>query len=181
MEDENWTVADATRALFELYRSDVFKYARHMLGSIPEAEDVTQEVFTRVFQSWNDFAQQSQAQTWVWSIARNHIYDVMRKKQRVARLVDMEARAEEVPAPPLDTSMLELQDAIRSLRPKYRQVVILRYIQDKPIAETSRLLGWTETKVRITCHRALKELRSILNGGEIMPPRVEKEGDSFGL
>jgi RNA polymerase sigma-70 factor (ECF subfamily) len=182
MSGDKLSAEDATRHLVELYRHDVFKYARYMLGSVIEAEDATQEIFTRVYQSWDRFAQLSQAQTWMWSIARNHIYDLLRKKKRESRLLDRRTSAELSNIPSRESSLFELEDAIQGLRPAYRQVLILRYIQDKSISETATLLGWTESKVKVTAFRALKELREVLNSsGTIRSPQSAKRGDSNGI
>jgi RNA polymerase sigma-70 factor, ECF subfamily len=182
MSGDKLTAEDATRWLVALYRHDVFKYARFMLGNVMEAEDATQEIFTRVYQSWTSFAQLSQARTWMWSIARNHIYDLLRKKKRESSLLDRRTTAEISQFPTQDSSLFELEDAIQRLRPGYRQVIILRYIQDKSISETATLLGWTESKVKVTAFRALRELREILDASEATgSSQTTKRGDTYGI
>ncbi|WP_236026634.1 RNA polymerase sigma factor [Alicyclobacillus suci] len=56
----------------------------------------------------------------------------------------------------------EVEEALNQLKDTYRQVVVLRYIENFSTQETSEILGWSETKVRTTAHRALIRLREIL-------------------
>jgi RNA polymerase sigma-70 factor (ECF subfamily) len=52
-----------------------------------------------------------------------------------------------------------LQHALTSLKKDYRQVVILRALKDFSVRETAEILGWTESKVRVTYHRALQKMK----------------------
>ncbi|WP_051663236.1 RNA polymerase sigma factor [Alicyclobacillus macrosporangiidus] len=170
-----WSPADAARALFEMYSPDIYRYALYVLGSPPEAEDVVQETFARVLRGWNRFAHQSAVRTWLWTIARRCVQDALRKRRLLrVRLNADTAWIDRVPAdehlggmPPMD---LDLQAAIARIRPSYRQVVVLRYIQDLSTDETARVLGWTTAKVRTTLHRALRALQR-----ELLDPAASRE------
>src|SRR5699024_12716798 len=57
-------------------------------------------------------------------------------------------------------SKLELHRTITELKQTYRDVVVLRGIEELSVAETADILKWCETKVRVTYHRELKDLKT---------------------
>ncbi|MCF8564573.1 hypothetical protein LLE49_07420 [Alicyclobacillus tolerans] len=58
---------------------------------------------------------------------------------------------------------MEVEEALGQLKDTYRQVVILRHVENFSSAETAEILCWSETKVRTTAHRAITKLREILD------------------
>lgn len=151
---------DAIDELFSLYGNDVFRFALYTLHDEEESLDVVQETFYRAFLSWNYFRHEASPKTWLLRIARNYMCDLLRKKkstkEKTYALRCMTNAQTEL------GSTIELMDVIARLPAKYRQVIILRVIQDQSVAETAQTLGWTESKVRLTQHRAAKKLREYL-------------------
>ncbi|MCF8564574.1 sigma-70 family RNA polymerase sigma factor [Alicyclobacillus tolerans] len=66
------------RSLYDLYSNDVYRYAWATLGDSTEAHDVVQEVFLRAYRSLNSYRHDASAKTWLMTIARNYIFDVLR-------------------------------------------------------------------------------------------------------
>ncbi|WP_156900038.1 sigma factor-like helix-turn-helix DNA-binding protein [Alicyclobacillus contaminans] len=58
--------------------------------------------------------------------------------------------------------MVEVAASLHQLNPSYRQVVILRYVENFSVPETAAILGWSEKKVRNSTHRAMLKLRDLL-------------------
>lgn len=164
---------DAVSRLFEAYGDGVYQYVRYSLSNPVEAEDITQDVFLEALRSWSNFRGGSSEKTWLWSIARHRIQDRLRQRGRegVSAELDEDALPGGVAA---DTdTRLDLERALRQLSIDQRQVFTLRIIQDKPAAEVASILGWSNVKVRVTLHRALKALESLLQVG---PPLAEEGG-----
>lgn len=147
------------RTLFEQHADAIYRYAKYSLPRGIDAKDVVQEVFLRAFQGWGDFNGKADPKTWLFKIARNYIYDLLRKKQRQriyeANMPKSDGFAE------LDT-MIELEDVLRRLKLSHRQVLNLRWIQGMTVTETAQVLGWSQSKVRLTFHRARKKLHELL-------------------
>lgn len=80
MSKEQSAAKDAVKMLFDQYSSDVYRYARLMLGDDADAKDVVQEVSFRAFRSWSGFRQESNPNTWLLSISRNCIFKLLGKK-----------------------------------------------------------------------------------------------------
>lgn len=157
---------EAIAELFRLYSNDVFRYAKLTLGNHTEAKDVVQEVFFRAFHSWGNFRSDSNAKTWLISIARNYMSDLLRKKRRERKMLM------DVYQPPVvnDESisieaMMILEQSLLKLKANYREVFILRHIEHLSIQETARLLDCSEGKIRTTDYRANQQLRQMMDSG----------------
>lgn len=153
---------ETIETLYNLHRHDIYRFARFTLGDASNAYDVVQEVFLRAIRSWDTFRHDSNAKTWLLSIARNLIYDSIRKRKQWEKF----AVRYEPPYVPdatlrVETAML-LEESLTALKTTYRQVFVLRHIENLSIQEAAAVLGWSEGKVRTTDHRAVAKLREVL-------------------
>lgn len=152
--------------LFHEYSSLIYRFILLMVSNREEAEDLTQEVFIRVHKALPQFKGESSYKTWLYTIARNLVYDHCRKKRTINLLKEL-ARLERTE--PIPEEILELKEqsqslyqALLALKLSYREIIILRKIKGYQINETAEILGWTESKVKTTLHRALNALKNEL-------------------
>lgn len=129
------------------------------------AEDLTQETFYRAFKNRQSIKQQASLSTWLLKIARNAIYDYFRRK-RIIQFFSFgkEEIADSNSSSPEDEFIRKgeterLYNAMASLKKDYRDVLLLRKINESSIIETAYILGWTETKVKSTMARAFAALK----------------------
>ncbi|MBM7694740.1 RNA polymerase sigma-70 factor (ECF subfamily) [Peribacillus deserti] len=159
--------------IYENHHQDLFQFLFYMVNNRETAEDLVQEVYIRVYKSFEQFQGKSSEKTWLYSIARNTAIDHFRKqkswKQRLLENFDW-GKNEIKDEQPLPEELLmekeELRFVYESLKHctvDQKTVIILRYIQDLSIIETAAVLGWTESKVKTTQHRALKSLKKMIN------------------
>lgn len=155
---------DSIKRLFELYSDDVFRYLVYYTGS-RDVEDLVQEVFIKAIRAYDSFAGRSHPKTWLLTIARNTAIDHTRKKRRwswlpESWLVNVETK-EKTPEEILTQSeeKQQLYAALSRLKPAYREVLILRGIKELSSAQTAEILEWSENKVNVTLHRAMKALK----------------------
>jgi RNA polymerase sigma-70 factor (ECF subfamily) len=141
-----------------------------LLKNETEAEDVAQETVIKVFQNLDKFRGESQFRTWVLSIARNEGLARLRKiGNRREDSLDAETDEQtgdytpailtswrEIPAEALEKKELAaiLRKAIAGLPEIYRNVVLLRDIEEMDIRETAATLGISEASVKVRLHRA---------------------------
>ncbi|MBM7701683.1 RNA polymerase sigma factor SigX [Metabacillus iocasae] len=168
--------------LYEEYHQDVFQFLVYMVRDRSQAEDLVQEVYIRVFKSYDRFEGKSHEKTWLFSIARNVAIDFLRKqtswKKRVMnmfdwtsnQLADYKPLPEEIAIQSEQVAMM--YQCLDTCTVDQRSVIILRYIQSLSIHETATILGWTESKVKTTQHRAIHALR------KEMENLSKKEGDN---
>lgn len=155
--------------LYEKYHHDVFQFLFYMVRNKEHAEDLVQEVYIRVFKSYHRFEGKSSEKTWLFSIAKNVAIDFFRKqkgwKNRLLEKFDWSTSQvkDEYPIPEEITIQNEeikwIYQCLEYCTMDQRTVVILRYLNDLSITETAQALGWTESKVKTTQHRALKALK----------------------
>ncbi len=150
--------------MFELYANDLYRYVRLTLGG-HEAMDVVQEVFLRAFRSWDTFRHDANEKTWLFTIARNYIFDLLRKKRTETNFL----QNYDPPFAKDETATVEtfivLEQALTHLKKTYRHVFVLRHVENLTVQETAQVLGWSESKVRTTDHRAIGQLRKLLDPG----------------
>lgn len=166
--------------LYSKYHQDVFQFLFYLVKNKELAEDLVQEVYIRVLKSYERFESKSSEKTWLFSIARNVAIDSFRKqkgwKQRIIEKFDWSTGQvkDEYPIPEeIALQNEEIQMIYRCLdlcTVDQRMVILMRFIHELSISETADALGWTESKVKTTQHRALKVLKKHME--EIM----EKEG-----
>lgn len=165
--------------LYEKYHHDVFQFLFYMVRNKEHAEDLVQEVYIRVFKSYHRFEGKSSEKTWLFSIAKNVAIDFFRKqkgwKDRLLEKFDWSTSQvkDDYPIPEEITIQNEeiklIYKCLEFCTMDQRTVIILRYLNDLSIIETAQALGWTESKVKTTQHRALKVLKrhmEMLNGKE---------------
>ncbi|WP_335870384.1 RNA polymerase sigma factor [Bacillus sp. 2205SS5-2] len=155
---------------FHLYSDDVYHFLLYRMGTT-EVEDLVQEVFIKAIKGIDYFNGNSSPKTWLFTIARNVAVDEMRKRKwKKWTSFDSIQEPSDTNTPETiwskNESQNEIYQAIISLKPTYRDVVILRGIKDLSVSETASVLKWNENKVRITYHRAKILLRKELGGRE---------------
>lgn len=157
-------VVDDIRKLFEAYANDIFRYAKVNLDPSHDPNDVVQEVFYRAFKSWKMFRGESNPRTWLFTIARNYIFDLQRKTRISTVLIsDTDVLSITDQRATVDGNLLLIWEAVSALKETYRNVVILRHVEGFTVGETATILGWSETKVTTTDHRALAKLKTLLS------------------
>lgn len=159
---EHSSAQQAIQELYELYSNDIYRYARLSLGHSSDAYDAVQEVFVRAFRTWSTYRRDANEKTWLMSIARNYIVDLYRKRRTEKKFLSTYDPPEE-PVPSDSAEILvEVEEALSQLKQEYRQTIILRYIENLSMKDTAQCLGWSETKVTTTTHRAMTKLRKML-------------------
>ncbi|WP_102345732.1 RNA polymerase sigma factor SigX [Bacillus sp. Marseille-P3661] len=163
---------DLFRRFYDQYHHDLFQFLFYMVKSREQAEDLVQEVYIKVLQSYDRFEGRSSEKTWLFSIARHVAIDWFRKQKRTAHghaidedtvqhiLKDHSPLPEDVA---IQNEQIHIMyKCIEKCSVDQKLVLILRYIQSFSIAETAEVLGWTESKVKTTQHRGLKVLKSLM-------------------
>ncbi|WP_421384862.1 RNA polymerase sigma factor [Bacillus salacetis] len=154
--------------IYESYFHDVYHYLLYFTNSQSDAEDLTQDTFIKVFKNYERFEERSSVKTWILSIARRTAVDHYRKRKIISILPDVIAQwgksSEGNPDIEMDhTDDWEtLQRALSTLKPDYRNVVILRGLKEFSVKETAEILNWKESKVKVDFHRAIKMMKKQL-------------------
>lgn len=166
---------------FEPHRRELTGYCYRMLGSAFEAEDAVQETMVRAWKKFDSFEGRSSVRSWLYRIAGNVCFDMLRSPQRRARPSDLSgpSTADDLPGPPLsestwigpipdslmaadpadkavtrDSVKLAFVAALQKLPPKQRAVLVLREVLEWSAAETAELLETSVPSVNSALQRA---------------------------
>lgn len=132
-----------------------------MCGDWHTAEDLAQTTLAKVFVSWRRISRRGAAYAYAMRTLTN-LYLADRRTMRAGELVTnaLPERAAQQPAPELRLVVL---DALATLPPKARAVVVLRYWTDLSVEQVADLLGWSTGTVKSRTSRALDKLRPLLD------------------
>jgi RNA polymerase sigma-70 factor (ECF subfamily) len=155
-------------AIVRQHRRKVFNIAYKFVGRHEEAEDLTQDVFLRIFKSLHTFDRRANFQTWLISISRNlcidHYRSVRKERETMDRHVDaadlMPVSKEEPPDRALEHSDQRalLRRALEELPVTLRSAVMLRDIREFSYQEIADKLGLPEGTVKSRINRGRLEL-----------------------
>ncbi|MBB6455324.1 RNA polymerase sigma-70 factor (ECF subfamily) [Salirhabdus euzebyi] len=150
---------------FRMYADEMYNFLVYYTGST-EVEDLVQEVFIKVIHSIDSFREESNPKTWLFKIARNVSIDEARRNRRKLRKLIRYERESTTIKPKTPEAIFELKEdekelvqQINCLKDSYRDVLLVKGMKEFSTTETATILNWTENKVRVTYHRALKALR----------------------
>lgn len=167
-EDGAWT------KLVRRHTRDVFGICVRATGCADEAEDMTQEIFLKVFRAIEGFdSRRASFSTWLRRVARNHVVDYYRCSQKDRVTVSIE---EELPqlecGPGHDTAPHDqverserravLQKALDQIHPDLRRAVVLRDLHGLQYTEVSKVLGIPSGTAKSRVHRGHLELGRVL-------------------
>ena len=158
------TKEKAFTAMIKKYQEKLYWHVRRMVIEHEDANDVLQNVFIRVWNGLENFREESQLYTWLYRIATNECltYIEQQKKRTSVSLSDVESGlSNKIKADShFDANRLEwkLQLAIQQLPEKQRIVFNLRYYDEMPYEEMSRVLETSEGALKASYHHAVKKI-----------------------
>ena len=178
--------AGAFEQLVETYRDQVYRIALRMCGNAADADEAAQEAFLAAWKGLPNFRGDSQFSTWLYQLTTHAAIDLMRREKRqIAAEAQDQARhpAEDMtevsapdpaPGPQQQAERRETQEAVRDailqLTPEYRQIVVLRFLEDLSYEEIGAALKLPSGTVKSRLNRAKSQLKDILS----------KSGNLFG-
>lgn len=175
---------DIFEDIYDKYHHDLHKFVFYMVKDKQVTEDLVQEVYIKVLNSYQNFRGESSEKTWLFSIARHITIDYFRaqkrKRNRIYEFFDWAEKGTALPdIQPLPEEIAVQTEDIKNIysymnycTADQKSVLILRYIQSFSIKETAEILGFSQSKVKTTQHRGLKVLKDIINSNE------QKGGDA---
>lgn len=153
----------------------VYMLAKDLTQDHDAAEDLTQEVFIRVYRAMNTFRGDSKLSTWIYRVTMNAFINTTRSRQYEVSKTSAEYDDElhntgaityEVTDPErlLSQKVIDehIQEALKKLSPSQRTVFVLRHYHDLPLKEIAEQMGNTEGTVKVLLFRAIQNLQKTL-------------------
>ena len=157
--------------LYDLHVDRMYRHIAYRVGNNKDAEDLTQEVFIRAWRAIGKYKITSTPFVgWLMRISHNLVVDTYRKRSGESEtyLEDWSFISDPAPSPQEATESVftreRLRQAIRLLPGDYQQVILMRFIEGFSYSEIASTLNVREGAIRVRQYRALRQLRTILEG-----------------
>ncbi|HLN28974.1 MAG TPA: RNA polymerase sigma factor [Gemmataceae bacterium] len=149
----------AVQTLVERFQADVFGLCLRILSHRQDAEDVTQEVFLRIFRSLTRWDSSRPLKPWIIGITVNRCRTWLAQRSRHPESADyLQETAASAPADDSAELVREIQDALRELRPEYRSVFLLFHEHGQPYEDIATALDRPVGTIKTWLHRARLEV-----------------------
>jgi RNA polymerase sigma-70 factor (ECF subfamily) len=162
----------ALESLVERYLKPLYNFAYKMTDDKTAAEDITQEVFVKVWKKINSYDSQKKFSTWIFAIAKNAAFDFLKKKKTVPFAAFENESGEnflefiEDEDIPYSNELLRLidekkdvTDFLDSLSPQMKTVLLLHHSYGFSLAEISEIMGHSRNTIKSKYRRAIIFLR----------------------
>lgn len=158
---------DAFAHIVRRYQRMVFTTVVKIVDSHQDAEDITQEIFIKVFHSLSKFQGKSEFSTWLYRIAYNTTISEMRRRRRSfisldERLPDTEIE-DAIEAASAWQKEAILEQVLKMLNPSDAQLVMMYYFERRPVKEISGISGLGESNVKVRLHRIRNFMNAEIN------------------
>ncbi len=168
---ESSTKEIAFTAIIKKFQEKLYWHIRKMVISHDDTNDMLQNVFIKVWRGLDNFREDSQLYTWLYRVATNECLTFLEQKKKKATISlgdDENGLSNTIKADKnFDANRLEwkLQLAIQKLPERQRLVFNLRYYDDMPYEQMSKMLETSEGALKASYHHAAKKIEQyILNG-----------------
>lgn len=155
--------------IYDYYQNRIYRFIYFKISDDDRAQDLTNEVFIKFL---NYLMEKSESidnlRAFLYQMARNLVIDFYRQRNREELPIDQfiedniseETNLEKGVDIKLDIEKTE--NALNQLSEPYREVIILRFIEEMPFKEISQITGYSETNARMLVHRGLNKLRELI-------------------
>lgn len=160
--------------LYNQYRNKIYNLAFRMTGDREDADDITQETFIQAFKSFHKFKGESQVYTWLYKIAVNKCFRVLKKKNRTSFL-SLQHLINHAGSPVSDevseTEKMNyinqvkdgcLSGLLRCLSLQQRFAFILNILLGLPVTQVAGIIDKSENATRILVHRSKQNIKHFL-------------------
>ncbi len=162
----------AFKYLLEKYWNDIYRFQLSQINNANEAEDITIETFARAFEKIHTFKEQYSFKNWLLTISKNIYTDRSRKKKKLDETVSIDRenayRKDKILNIPdenseedkliLEQKLKKIQEALTTLKPKYREILKFRYFDGMSYKQISVITGESISNVKVRLMRAKKLL-----------------------
>lgn len=169
---------EAFAQVYDWYAERIYRFIYFKVSSVETAEDLTSEVFLRIWRYFNkEDSRLESLNALIYKTARNIVIDFYRQQARQSlidnsyqnglaqRLVDSQQQ-NLLDKVEILTEIENIELILKKLKDEYREVLILRFLEELSIAEVAKILDKSKGATRILIHRALKVLKELLDKRE---------------
>ncbi|SHO62279.1 RNA polymerase sigma factor [Algoriphagus zhangzhouensis] len=157
--------------LYDRYSQKVYSRCLKFVSQVEEAQDLTHDLFIKVFYNLSKFQNKSSFSTWLYAVTYNHCLDYLNKKNKLP-LENEERLLDSTP----DSSIEEIEDseifalkaeklkiAMERVDSKDRMILLMKYLDDSSIKDIATVLQLSESAVKMRINRAKRRILDVYN------------------
>ncbi len=159
---------EGLKLLMQKYQSLLYRHLQRMVNNHEDANDLLQNCFIKAFRHIGQFEGKSRLSTWLFRIAANEALSFLQNKQRRAtdsleeRMDYLGSTLRADTSVDGDAASALLEEVLKTLPPKQKLVFTLRYYDELPYEEMSRMLDTSEGALKASYHHAVKKIELLL-------------------
>lgn len=158
---------EAFTQLYDQFFLKIYRFIFFRVSHKEVAEDLTEDVFIKVFKSLPKLEQQQSFESWLYQIARNRVIDYYRSKRLTVPLDEVENTLE-YETNVVDTIDLEVQQkvflkALKELPPDQQAVIKMKFLEELDNEVIADAMGKSEGAIRVIQHRAIIKLKELID------------------
>jgi len=164
---------EAFEVLITRYEKQIYGLAYRLTNNKHEAQDLGQEAFIKIYQSLNKYDQERPFFSWMYKVAVNQCYSILRRKKEMETPLDsvlefMPSEKEESFSPELyvlqEENKERIRQALNQLPDKYKMALILRFMEEMSYQDIAEAMEISLSAVESRIHRGKKLLHQIYTG-----------------
>lgn len=149
--------------IYEEYYQKVFAYINSRINNYYQAEDLCEDVFTKVISKIDSFDEsKSSLSTWIYNIAKNTLIDYYRTKHDQYELIDNYEYIED-DKPVSSTELVDLTNALDKLSQEEKDIIVLRYYEGYSLKEIAQKMSLSYGVVKLRHNDALNKMKEMLS------------------
>jgi RNA polymerase sigma-70 factor (ECF subfamily) len=163
------TLADAEqyRHIIDRYRAKLLRYVGHLgVKDRSHQEDILQEVFIKVYRNLNAYSDDFPFSSWIYRITHNEAMTFFRKKKIAPLSLESFADVPLIPVEETDDAKIvsdeQLKTLVNTLDQKYKEVIVLKYFEEKSYDEIADILQKPPGTIATLLNRAKQKLKSLI-------------------
>lgn len=158
---------EALTHLYNTYFERIYRFVFYRVSHKETAEDLTEEVFVKLFKKLKDLEQLGAFEGWLFQIARNQVIDYYRRKKQLVPLEEVENTLEYetniVDIVNLKTEQVVFIKLMKELSPEQQQVIKLKFLEDIDNEIIAQIMNKSEGAIRVIQHRAIAKLKELID------------------
>ncbi len=163
---------EAFGTLIERYQKQIFRAVMHMVGNYEDARELTQQVFLKAFEGLRSYDRERKFFSWIYRIAMNESINHL-KSRRSFEPIEPDNHSRSLRVEPFETIERDcaVRQAVLSLRPEHRAVVVLRHFLNCSYRDAAEVLHLPEKTVKsrlFTARQLLREALAPAAGGRVV-------------
>jgi len=161
--------SEAFAFFYDQYMTRVYRFVYIRVSDKNVAQDLTQDIFLKVWQHLVDQKDIKSFPAFIFKIARNAVIDHYRQSQKQSLPLEFASESEEpysdekTEGIDRDIDLQVLLETLKQLKEEYQEVLLLRYVEDLSIEDIAQIMQKDKNNVRVLLHRALSKLKSLTN------------------